>query len=112
MAHDHAALEHAVFIRDYGGLACLTASGGNGENHRGGNSRLRGGFAAPEVPDITVIGNAEADDLGRVDRAAAANREQNVTLLGAEARDAFLCQSEQRVRLDAAQFRPGKAGLL
>src|SRR5208282_2043484 len=76
-----------------------------------GKRGRRRALAEVEVPDVGLRRGAHGDRLGRVDRAAAADRQHEAETLRLAQADSFIDQAEARVRLDAAEFHPFDAGL-
>ena len=104
------ALQIAFFLGDDRAEAGFAARGGQRQNRADRQRRGRRAAADVEVPDVVVDDRAHRDRLGRIDHAAAADRQNEVELLLLADPDAFVDQAEARVRLDPAEFDPRDAG--
>jgi hypothetical protein len=69
------------------------------------------GLPRIEIPDITLIRNADRDGLARIDDTSAADGKDSGDALGTAELDALPDGGQGGIRLDTAEFRKIHAGL-
>ena len=104
-----APLEVAFLQGNDAAVAALTAGGGDGQHGAHGQGALNLGLAGEEVPEVPVIGHAEADGLGGIDDGAAAHGQEEVHILPAADLDALVDLAAAGVGLNAGELEVGNA---
>ncbi len=107
----NAAFQPKLIVADNAGVRRLGAGGRNGEHAGNGQGMGNGRLLAREIPRIALVIVGNANSLGAIDDAAAANRQNNVDALLTSNGNAFANAGNLWVRTHATQLAHQQSGI-